>query len=299
MGRHPDLVALFLKLIGNLNVIGITQVGVLGIGGIGKTQLAVEFAYRFSFYFEEGGIFWIQAANPSEWLEQFVAIARDRLDLRVSDQASSDMSGDHLNELRRYFKKHGQHVLVIMDNVLVPLHLLDEDLLRGVPPLNFGCNLLFTTRQRFDVPGVTSHAIDVLPRRDSYKLLTRFRPPDTVAEMDAANQICATLGYLPLAIVLASGYLGNRPATSFQTYLLNLNRDRLEVIDRNKLVPEGLATQHETAVSITLGQQWKALTEHAAEQPVLADAQLIFRLAGQLPEAHIIPTAQDGFGYIS
>ena len=210
----------------------------------------------------------------------------------MSDQASSDMSGDHLNELRRYFKKHGQHVLVIMDNVLDPLHLLDGDLLRGVPPVNFGCNLLFTTRQRFDVPGVTSHAIDVLPQRDSYKLLTRFRPPDTVAEMDAARQICATLGYLPLAIVLASGYLGNRPATSFQTYLLNLNRDRLEVMDETNWLPENLATQHETAVSITLGQQWKALTEHAAEQPVLADAQLIFRLAGQLPEAHIIPTAR-------
>ena len=30
---------------------------------VGGTQLAVEFAYRFSFYFEEGGIFWIQAAR--------------------------------------------------------------------------------------------------------------------------------------------------------------------------------------------------------------------------------------------
>ena len=44
MGRRQDLLELYLKLIGNLNKIGINQVGTVGMGGICKTQLVVEFA---------------------------------------------------------------------------------------------------------------------------------------------------------------------------------------------------------------------------------------------------------------
>ncbi|MCI0665123.1 MAG: TIR domain-containing protein, partial [Acidobacteria bacterium] len=253
VGRHTDLVALYLKMIGNINTIGITQVGTVGMGGIGKTQLAVEFSYRFGFYFEEGGIFWIQAANPSDWLAQFVAIARDRLELSASDPHSPDAAREYLNQLQQYFERHKQHVLVIMDNVSDPLQLHDQDALLGVSPLNLGCNLLFTTRRRFEMPGVMSHSVDVLSEIASYELLTHLRQPDTVAEEEAAHQICASLGHLPLAVTLASGYLKNRPGVSFQTYLGILNRDRLEIIDRNKLLPGNLATRHETAIAVTLG----------------------------------------------
>jgi hypothetical protein len=66
IGRNLELVELYLNLIGNLQHIGAKHVGLVGTGGSGKTQLAVEFGYRFSHAFD-AGVYWIQAANSAEW----------------------------------------------------------------------------------------------------------------------------------------------------------------------------------------------------------------------------------------
>ena len=69
-------------MIGNLNKIGINQVGIVGMDGVGKTQLVVEFVYRFSYAFD--CVYRIQAAD-TEWYSQFVELARDSLQLPISD----------------------------------------------------------------------------------------------------------------------------------------------------------------------------------------------------------------------
>jgi TIR domain/NB-ARC domain len=126
VGRQAELVELFLIMIGNLNNIGLNLAGIVGMAGIGKTQLVVEFAYRFSFAFPDG-IFWIQAADPNQWLKQFVEIARDYLQLRISDD-SQDTDRKYLLELQKYCKAHRQ-LLIIPDNVQDPRFLNNPDTL--------------------------------------------------------------------------------------------------------------------------------------------------------------------------
>ena len=77
----------------------------MGTGGVGKTQLAGEFFYRYAFAFAfpfKDGIFWIDGYDPARWLEQIVSITRDYLELEISKEE------DIITEVeknKRYFTK--------------------------------------------------------------------------------------------------------------------------------------------------------------------------------------------------
>ena len=76
IGRADELVKLYLDVIGGLNKLNYAHIGIVGMGGVGKTQLAVEFTYRYAFQFEKG-VYWIQGADQSKWLSQIIEIAKD------------------------------------------------------------------------------------------------------------------------------------------------------------------------------------------------------------------------------
>ena len=48
-GRSTELLDLYIEVLGHLSKLNYSNVGLVGIGGVGKTQLAVEFAYRFGY----------------------------------------------------------------------------------------------------------------------------------------------------------------------------------------------------------------------------------------------------------
>jgi hypothetical protein len=269
-GRHTDLLELYLKMIGNLNKIGINQVGAVGMGGVGKTQLTVEFALRFSFAFDS--IYWIQATDTGKWFSQFVELARDRLQLPISDPDKPLADKRYIFALEKYCKKNRQ-TLIIMDNVMDPEMLNNDSYLFGLTPLTLGCNLLFTTRKHFRLTDVTFQAVDVLSPEGAYTLLTDDRKPNTPEEKENARVICNMVGYLPLAIALASGYLNKYQNVTFADYHKELRKKKLGVIDIGEVSQEELATRHVAAVSITLWESWKQLTDN--------NARKLFQLAGQ------------------
>lgn len=59
-GRDALLIELHQKLIGEGRV-GVKTAGLHGTGGIGKTQLAVEYVHRYRYYYP-GGVYWLNAA---------------------------------------------------------------------------------------------------------------------------------------------------------------------------------------------------------------------------------------------
>jgi hypothetical protein len=258
--RHADLLELYLKMIGNLNKIGINQVGTVGMGVIGKTQLAVEFAYRFSYGFH--AIYWIQAASPSTWLGEFVSIARDRLKREIKGFDKLEGDKQYIFALQEYFKEH-PNTLVVMDNVVEPGKLNNDSHLFGLKPLTLGCDLLFTTRRHFQLPGVSSHPVDVLSPGAACDLLSSCRKPKPQEELHA-HAICSALGYLPLAIVLVGAYLNkylNKYSSdiTFADHHDELLKKRLDVIDIGEMSEEDLATIHVASVKGVLPANLRSL----------------------------------------
>jgi len=88
---------------------------ITGLGGVGKTQIATEYAYRFGSEYEDA-IWWINAEkSPMEDLFEFV----ERFNILVSDgiDAERQMGDDgFIRTLNAWFENHSSFLL-IFDNV--------------------------------------------------------------------------------------------------------------------------------------------------------------------------------------
>ncbi len=208
VGREAELRAMAVALRQDRAVVALT-----GMGGEGKTQLAVEFVHRYGRYFA-GGVFWLSFADAD-------AVAVEVTSCGASMGLRPDF---HLLPL----EMQALHVLGAWRSALPRLLVFDncedEALLRQWRPPSGGARVLVTSRRaHWDATlGVTALPVGLLPRPDSMTLLWahRFDPcPDGATLHDLADE----LGDLPLALHLAGKYLGQyRHDTSPRAYLAAL-----------------------------------------------------------------------------
>ncbi len=277
LGRDDDLKKLHVLLQADA-AIGVGAV--TGMGGIGKTQLAVEYAYRYREAYP-GGVYWVNAAR--DWQEEFARLAGK---VGIRDQSASEYERLRwlVGAFVEYLEKHPKSLL-IFDNVEDPLELHNRS--REFVPADLPCKLLFTTRRQSDAfPMVEIRSLDddsalrlLLDTSTRKHLLQQ-------GDQSTARSICRTLGNLPLAIALASAYLEKRPNVPFQAYLEGLVGDgALRVMDGAKVDPRQLPTQHTQGLRATLQEQWLALRDDG-------DARAVLQTASLLGEAEQIPRAR-------
>jgi WD40 repeat protein len=282
VGRDDDLDNLH-GLLQKGEAVGVRPAALTGMGGIGKTQLAVEYAYRYRNAYP-GGVYWV---NASQSFQAELARLAERVGLREDDAPESERQKRLARAFAAYLAEH-QGALVIFDNVDDPLALRDPR--ADIVPAQLRCRLLFTTRRRDPGSPFATLDVRVLPVDVALRLLLGSEarrgllssgPPD---ESEAATAICRTLGCLPLAIVLGAAYLGKYPRISFSGYLNRLRKEgALATIDAAWVDPRKLATQHDAAVEATLRTQWEAL-ENAQARQVLKTAALLGE-AARVPRA--------------
>ena len=263
----------FLYDANNRDVI-ITQTAVaVGMGGIGKTQLAVEFAHRYGRYFP-GGVFWLSFAEaatiPSEVAACGGPVGLDLIpgfnDLPLADQVQMVQRVWHEPVAR----------LLIFDNCE------EEKLLAAWRPQHGGCHVLVTSRrQQWDPAlGVSQLRLDVLPRKESVALLRRFVPD--LAERDA-DAIAAELGDLPLALHLAGSFLATYGRVVSPTAYLNQLRDK-QILDHASMLGRGAShspTSHDLNVARTFAVSYERL-DSTNETDILA-IMLLERVAFLAP----------------
>jgi len=195
-------------------------VAATGLGGLGKTQLAVEFVYRFGRFFA-GGVFWLSFASPDEIPLQIAACAGPgAMGLAAGVEG---LSVDERLELVMGAWQGGLPRLLVFDNCE------EEALLAAWRPPGGGCRVLVTSRRSSWSPtlGVNGLPLDVLPRPDSVDLLRRYRP-DLAADDPGLDAIAHELGDLPLALHLAGSYLRTYSAeVNLPEYLAELGQPAL------------------------------------------------------------------------
>jgi tetratricopeptide (TPR) repeat protein len=194
-----------------------------GLGGVGKTQTAIEYAVRHRIEYP-GGVFWVNAETISGLTSGFVDIATA---LRLT-AAGSNNQELVLRAMLTWFERTGQWLL-ILDNVDGR-----DDLRRFVPEHAVGDVQITSRESVFSELGIP-RALEVRDLDDAEALrflLARTGRDDADAvDRAAAAELGTELGNLPLALEQAAAYIAETNAT-FSSYLSAFRKRRVTLLEK-------------------------------------------------------------------
>jgi tetratricopeptide (TPR) repeat protein len=220
-------------------------VSIEGFGGLGKTQLAVEYAHHYRDKYENG-VYWLTADENLD--SQLIKIGEN-----LSWISAFDKGFDQAELVRNRFRKLSD-CLIVFDNVD------DQNDIRDyLPERDARPHLLITSRE--EQSGFYPINLDVLSINEARALLIQIaeKQPDTEAEKQALKNILDELEGLPLAVELVGGYLLRRKNISFQEYYQFLQNEPLERIE--KRFSDRTFTDHNKSIIRTLQISERLLNE--------------------------------------
>lgn len=174
-----------------------------GLGGIGKTQTAIEYAYRYSNDYQ--AVLWVRAEKHETLLADFVTIA-SLLNLPEKDEQDQDKT---IEAVKKWLTQN-THWLLILDNA--------DDLVlvkQFLPPLYRG-HILLTTRsqttggmaRRIEIDKMRlEEGIQFLLRRANFIGSKNSVDENSSADLESAREIVEVMDGLPLALDQAGAYI--------------------------------------------------------------------------------------------
>ncbi|KAL6821948.1 hypothetical protein J3E69DRAFT_339611 [Trichoderma sp. SZMC 28015] len=257
-----------------------------GLGGTGKTQIALEYAFQLQKTHPTISVFWIHASNAARFRQAFLSIAQE-YDIPDYAEPKVDMLLLVKNWLEE--KDHGEWLMIIdnADDMQLffgqpaatatnPSKEKDEkNLARYLPECAHG-TILITTRNKQVGIRMTKgqQPIEVLRMNEGESVqLLRAKLKDTSATTTELSTLSSQLEHLPLALAQAAAFIQETSITVHK-YLQLLSNSAMNIV--HLLSREFETVGRDTEAPQAVAQTWILSFKQIEQQHVLASELLSF-----------------------
>lgn len=224
-GREKYLESLDQHFKGNSQVAVTQPLSISGLGGVGKTQLALAYAHR-NYRKVYRTVLWVNAANQTTLEADYHALARL---LQLPEKNEREV-GCIVQAVKKWLEDHDGWLL-ILDNAD------DLELARSFLPTEPRGHILFTTRSQIVGTVAKRIEVNVMEREEGVSFLLRRSKRGSEVESlpssvrEAATRLVGLLGEHPLALDQAGAYI-EETGVSFDNYIQKYRQQRLAFLNQ-------------------------------------------------------------------
>ncbi|KAI2830139.1 hypothetical protein CBS76997_3623 [Aspergillus niger] len=244
-----------------------SRVALYGLGGVGKTQIAIELAHQVHEAHPDASVFWIHANSISRFQDSYYNLIKE------CEIESPEDKTDNLKLVKQWLEKQCKRWLLIIDNAdqaslftsdgrqgqeaSTSDKQLQEDssIVQFLPESSYG-SILITTRNRAAgvkfVRGIGRNMleVDTMTKEESRCLIKSALSGNYPTESDM-DELAGLLDYLPLAIMQAASFMEENVLTVNEYIKLHNDSDEtkmsllcepFETLGRDSETPNALAT---------------------------------------------------------
>ncbi|KAF2744655.1 TPR-like protein [Sporormia fimetaria CBS 119925] len=200
-----------------------------GLGGVGKTQLALNYAHQSKNLYD--AIAWIGADTNMRLVQSLAAFA---FKLGLTKEGESEADIRCIQMVKDWLDNSGKSFLLIFDNV-DNVDILSQ--IWSIWPTSSKGAVIITTRSPKVAASLTKTTMQLKPFEvdtavDILYELTGFEPVD-YEDTKAAKEICQQIGGLPLAMVQMSTFMRDRRCT-YSDFLALYKKHPEKILARNR-----------------------------------------------------------------
>ncbi|KAH0543478.1 hypothetical protein FGG08_002243 [Glutinoglossum americanum] len=253
-----------------------SRVALVGLGGVGKSQIAIEYAYRVRDESPTTWVFWVHAGTQARFEEGYWRVAE-----MTRMEGWDNPKADVLRLVRNWLcdESNGRWVMIVdnVDDSGVVFPPLDrtqaigsdksgqavESLSEFLPQSPNG-SILITSRSRdvaYRLTGSHTYIREVKPMDEGDALSLLWKKLSFDADEHNAIELLQALDYMPLAITQAAAYIEQRaPRMTISRYLDEIRRSDH---DRARLLKKDVGdSRRDGRVSNSIITTWQISFEH-------------------------------------